>query len=106
MGALAVGELLLPVPAPFPATLSVARTISAQALVSFRGNQYPVPPELTAARVVVTGRLGGSTLDRLTSMSITWNSSGTNHDVSERSHCRTRHSVNTGDAKAIQRLYV
>jgi len=63
VGALAAAEPLRPVPAPFPATLSVARTVSAQALVSFRGNRYSVPPELTGARVQVTMRLGASTLD-------------------------------------------
>jgi hypothetical protein len=63
VGVLAAGEPLRPVPAPFPATLSVARTVSAQALVSFRGNRYSVPPELTGARVVVTVRLGGSNVD-------------------------------------------
>ena len=63
VGVLAAGEPLRPVPAPFPATLSVARIVSAQALVSFRGNRYSVPPELTAARVVVTVRLGRSTVD-------------------------------------------
>src|ERR1700745_1770819 len=31
-------------PVPFPATLSVPRTVSAQALVSFRGNRYSVAP--------------------------------------------------------------
>ena len=41
----------------------MARIVSAQALVSFRGNRYSVPPELTGARVVVTMRLGGPTLD-------------------------------------------
>jgi hypothetical protein len=63
VGVLAAGEPLRPVPAPFPATLSVERIVSAQALVAFRGNRYSVPPELTAARVVVTVRLGGSTVD-------------------------------------------
>ena len=63
VGALAAAEPLGPVPAPFPATLSVTRTVSAQALVSFRGNRYSVPPELTGARVAVTLRLGGSSVD-------------------------------------------
>ncbi len=63
VGALAAAEPLRAVPAPFPATLSVERVVSAQALVSFRGNRYSVPPELTAARVVVTVRLGASMLD-------------------------------------------
>jgi len=63
VGVLAAREPLRPVPAPFPATLSVERTVSAQALVAFRGNRYSVPPELTAARVVVTVRLGRNTVD-------------------------------------------
>jgi ketosteroid isomerase-like protein len=63
VGVLAAAEPLRPVPAPFPATLSVARIVSAQALVSFRGNRYSVPPELTGARVVVTMRLGESSVD-------------------------------------------
>ena len=46
VGALAAAERLGPVPTPFPATLSVGRTVSAQSLVSFRGNRYSVPPEL------------------------------------------------------------
>ena len=63
VGALAVAEPLEPVPAPFPATLVVERTISAQALVSFRCNQYSVPPELTGAKVTVALRLGSTTID-------------------------------------------
>jgi transposase len=63
VGALAAAELLRPVPAPFPATLSVERTVSAQALVSFRGNRYSVPPELASARVSVILHLGASTVD-------------------------------------------
>jgi len=63
VGALAATEPLGPVPTPFPATLSVQRVVSAQALVSFRGNRYSVPPELTAARVSVVLRLGSPTLD-------------------------------------------
>ena len=63
VGALAAAEPLGPVPAPFPATLSVGRTVSAQALVSFRGNRYSVPPELTGAKVTVALRLGSTTID-------------------------------------------
>jgi transposase len=48
---------------PFPATLSVARVASAQALVSFRGNHYSVAPELAKATVTVSHRLGGGHLD-------------------------------------------
>ena len=63
VGALAAAEPLGPVPAPFPATLTVERIVSAQGLVSFRGNRYSVPPELTGARVAVVLRLGSTTMD-------------------------------------------
>ena len=63
VGVLAAAEPLGPVPAPFPATLTVTRTVSAQALVSFRGNRYSVPPELTGATVTVLLRLGSTTID-------------------------------------------
>ena len=63
VGALAATELLAPMPAPFPATLTVTRTVSAQALVSFRGNRYSVPPELTGAQVHVLLQLGSTTID-------------------------------------------
>jgi transposase len=61
---IAAREPLLPVPpAPFPATLEVSRTVSAQALVSFRGNRYSVAPELARAAVLVRCRLGTGHLD-------------------------------------------
>ena len=61
IGELAAAEPLAPVPAvPFPAGLSVARTVTAQALVAFRGNSYSVPPGLGGATVTVTHRLGSS----------------------------------------------
>jgi transposase len=60
---LAAAEPLTPPPAPFPATVSVTRTASAQALVSFRGNTYSVPPELARAPVIVSHRLGATSLD-------------------------------------------
>jgi len=56
-------EPLTPVPAPFPAVLVVARIVSAQALVSFRGNRYSVPPQLHGATVSVSVRLGATHLD-------------------------------------------
>jgi len=56
---LAAAEPLRGAPAtPFPATVSVERTVSAQALVAYRGNFYSVPPELAAALVTVSVRLG------------------------------------------------
>ena len=39
------------------------RTVSAQALVSYRGNAYSVPPGLAGTAVSVTHRLGAATLD-------------------------------------------
>jgi transposase len=60
---LAAGEVLAPMPAPYPALLSVTRVVSAQALVSFRGNRYSVPPNLHSATVTVTVRLDGTHLD-------------------------------------------
>jgi len=55
---LAEAEPLAPIPAPYPAELTVERTVSAQALVCFRGNFYSVPPELAGTAVTVTTRLG------------------------------------------------
>jgi transposase len=60
---LAAAEPLRELPAPFPATLTVPRTASAQALVAFRGNFYSVPPELARVAVSVTHRLGVDTID-------------------------------------------
>ena len=58
VGALAANEVLLTLPvAPFPAQAEVTRTVSAQALVHFRGNQYSVPPGLSGAKVTVRWRL-------------------------------------------------
>ena len=55
------------VPAPFPAVLTVQRVASAQALVSFRGNHYSVPPELARAQVTVSHRLGAAGIELATS---------------------------------------
>lgn len=60
---LARAEPLAPMPAPFPAVLTVTRVVSAQALVSFRGNRYSVPPQLHGGAVTVSVRLGGTHLD-------------------------------------------
>lgn len=46
----------------YPAELAVVRTVSAQALVSFCGNQYSVPPGMPGAQVVVRHRLGADQL--------------------------------------------
>ena len=60
---MAAAEPLTPLPAPFPAVLVVARIVSAQALVSFRGNRYSVPPQLHGATVSLSVRLGSTHLD-------------------------------------------
>jgi len=43
---------------PYPATITVARRVSASALVAFRGNQYSVPPGLVGREVAVRVRVG------------------------------------------------
>lgn len=59
VGELAAGEGLRPAPrAVFPAELTVARTVTAQGLVAFRGNSYSVPPGLAGTQVSVRHRLG------------------------------------------------
>ena len=55
-------RLVLP-PAPFPATLTVERNVTAQALVSFLGNRYSTPPELAHTTVNVVWRLGSPLAD-------------------------------------------
>ncbi|MFE4630054.1 transposase [Streptomyces mirabilis] len=63
VGELAGTEPLLELPTrPFPAELEQSRTVSPQALVSFAGNFYSVPPGLTGAQVIVRIRLGEDTL--------------------------------------------
>src|SRR3954453_18775580 len=52
----AAAERLAPLPAPFPAVLTVERKVSAQALVAYRGNSSSVPPELTGTTVTVAHR--------------------------------------------------
>ena len=64
----AEGERLMVPPAPFPATLTVERHVTAQALVAFRGNRYSTPPELTLNTVNVIWCLGSPHLD-ITTMS-------------------------------------
>ena len=56
-------ERLMVPPAPFPATLTVERHVSAQALVSFRGNRYSTPPEMVSNTINVIWRLGSPHLD-------------------------------------------
>ena len=60
---LAVDEALRAPPlVAFPAEFDVTRTVTPQALVSFRGNHYSVPPGLGGAVVQVRHRLGADTL--------------------------------------------
>jgi hypothetical protein len=47
------------------------RTVSRQALVSYRGNRYSVPPELAGATVSVMWVLGADVIDILTTSQIT-----------------------------------
>jgi hypothetical protein len=67
---LAATEPLAPLPPPFPAVLAVQRTATAQALVSFRGNHYSVPPELARAPITVSHRLGAPGIELATSSGI------------------------------------
>lgn len=54
--------LMLP-PAPFPAALTVERQVTAQALVSFRGNRYSTPPDLAHTTANVVWLLGSPFID-------------------------------------------
>jgi transposase len=66
VGELAAAEPLRPPPAsPYPAQVSVARVVSAQALVAFRGNFYSIGPGMASATVTVRHRLGDPTIDIL-----------------------------------------
>ena len=66
----AKAEPLARVPAtPFPATITEQRTVSAQALVAWRGNFYSVPPELARAQVSVSQRLGAGVVEIATASS-------------------------------------
>lgn len=48
---------------PYPVIVSESRTASRQAMVSYRGNRYSVPPELAAAEVKVSHPVGGEFCD-------------------------------------------
>lgn len=66
----AAGERLTLPPAAFPATLTVERKVTAQALVAFRGNRYSTPPELALTTVNVVWRLGSPLADIATASGI------------------------------------
>ncbi len=69
---LAAAEPLRPVPKNPPiAVTTVTRKVSAQALVSFRGNTYSVPPAHVGHQVSVTHRLGAATLAITTTGGVT-----------------------------------
>lgn len=60
----AEASLLRPLPsAPYPVVVEESRAVSRQALVSWRGNRYSVPPELASSTVTVAHRLGATHLD-------------------------------------------
>ena len=48
---------------PYPATLTVARVVTAQALVAFRGNFYSIGPGMAGATVNVRHRLGDQAIE-------------------------------------------
>lgn len=61
---LAATEPLAQVPStPYPAAVAVRRTVSAQALVAFRGNTYSVPPGMTGRELIVRCPLGQPLLE-------------------------------------------
>jgi transposase len=64
VGAVADTEPLLVLPwAPFPATVSVERTVADNATVAFRGNRYSVPPGMPGTIVEVRHRLSTPSLE-------------------------------------------
>jgi transposase len=69
---LASSEGLHPMPArTYPAILTTGRVVSRQALISYRGNRYSVPPELASASVSITQVLGTDVIDVVTASGIT-----------------------------------
>src|SRR6266571_254591 len=67
VGELAAAEPLAPLPrVPFPAVIEDTRAVSAQALVSWHGNRYSVPPGHGGQQVTVRHQLGAVTLDVVT----------------------------------------
>jgi hypothetical protein len=67
----ATSEPLAVLPAvPYPVIVTEARTASRQALVSYRGNRYSVPPELAGAQVKVSHPVGAEFCDIATTSGI------------------------------------
>ncbi|MDF3285546.1 helix-turn-helix domain-containing protein [Gordonia sp. N1V] len=56
--------------APYPAVLTESRQVSRQALVSWKGNQYSVPPEVAMSEVTVREALGDNHIDIATTSGI------------------------------------
>ena len=64
---LAGEERLRPLPGtPYPAVIEDSRQISPQALVSWKGNLYSVPPGRPREQAIVRHQLGADTVDILT----------------------------------------
>jgi transposase len=63
VGELADAEVLMALPAPYPATIEVERVVTANATIHYRGNRYSVPPGLSATTLGVHQRLGSSVLE-------------------------------------------
>ena len=63
VGELADAEVLMALPAPYPATLVVERIVTANATLHYRGNRYSVPPGLAGSTLEIHQRLGTSTLE-------------------------------------------
>jgi transposase len=67
VGALLAAEPLAPLPqVPYPAVIEDTRVVSAQALVSWHGNRYSVPPGHAGQAVTVRHRLGAGVIDVVT----------------------------------------
>ena len=67
VGALADAEPLLDLPPmAFPATTEGERVVADNAVVSYQGNRYSVPPGLSGSTLVVRHRLGAPTVDVVT----------------------------------------
>jgi len=67
VGQLAAAEPLAALPrVPFPAVIEDSRVVSAQALVSWHGNFYSVPPGHGGQQVMIRHQLGMATLDVVT----------------------------------------
>ena len=63
VGELADAEVLVALPAPYPATVVVERIVAANATLHYRGNRYSVPPGLVGSTLEIHQRLGTSVLE-------------------------------------------